>query len=330
MKDTLQVGSTYYQDDLVLDGISLRHYSSTSSALSRPLLVIPSIINKNYILDLLPDHSLIEFLVNQKIDVYMIDWGTKIESDPLINFEQLAMAYIDQFVDHLRTKTNFLKVSILGHCLGGTLGLIYASYMSHKIEILQLLTAPADFEQAGILGQWAKNTPINLNLFSQGFEKAPAWLLQTVFQLARPTSMVFKIQKLASKLNDHDFIRFFLALEYWGWDVANLGPALYRDLIQNLYRDNQLINGNYLIKNQFCDLSNIQCQISIVAVEDDHIVPLSAQLKSYHVPNANYRIQILRGGHIGGTLGSYAQKNHWQGWAQQHLKQEPALCHTFL
>src|SRR5262249_25379513 len=41
-----------------------------------PVLLVPSLINRWYILDLGPGRSLIEWLVAQGHDVYCIDWGT--------------------------------------------------------------------------------------------------------------------------------------------------------------------------------------------------------------------------------------------------------------
>lgn len=331
MKEILKIGSSPFLTVLEVDGIALNHYPSNSNpGKSTPILIIPSIINKNYILDLLPRHSLIEFFNQQGLDIYLIDWKSSISSDPFIKFADLIFNYIDSFVNFIIDKHAASAISIIGHCLGGTMGLLYASQKSNKIKNLQLITAPADFDQSGVLGQWAQTTPLDLNLFNEGYGKAPAWLLQTVFQLARPASLLFKIKKLTHKMHDPEFINFFLALEYWGWDVADLSPSLYKELIHNFYQNNQLIRNKFKIGGYPCQLNQVTCPISVVSVEDDHIVPLTAQLKSHHVPMAPYRIQILRGGHIGGTLGFYAQKNHWLGWAQHHQTQEMLPCHTFL
>src|SRR5215470_17036204 len=40
-----------------------------------PLLIVPSLINRYYLLDLVPGRSLVEYLVGHGIDVYMLDWG---------------------------------------------------------------------------------------------------------------------------------------------------------------------------------------------------------------------------------------------------------------
>ncbi len=41
-----------------------------------PVLMLPSLINRNYIMDLLPGHSLLESMKSAGLDVFLIDWGT--------------------------------------------------------------------------------------------------------------------------------------------------------------------------------------------------------------------------------------------------------------
>ena len=41
-----------------------------------PVLLVPSLINRHYVLDLLPDRSFAGWLVAQGHDVFLVDWGT--------------------------------------------------------------------------------------------------------------------------------------------------------------------------------------------------------------------------------------------------------------
>src|SRR5688500_8256905 len=53
-----------------------------------PYLMVPWLgISRPYILDLLPGHSMIEFLVQHGHDVYLLDWGVIAEEDRHLGLE---------------------------------------------------------------------------------------------------------------------------------------------------------------------------------------------------------------------------------------------------
>ncbi len=41
----------------------------------RPVLVVPSLVNRAYVLDLLPDHSMMRYLAAQGLRPVLLDWG---------------------------------------------------------------------------------------------------------------------------------------------------------------------------------------------------------------------------------------------------------------
>ena len=73
----LEVGMT--PKDLVHSNgtLKLHHYRPTCDEVYRvPLIVIPSLVSRSYILDLAKGQSLVEFLLEKGFDVYLLDWGT--------------------------------------------------------------------------------------------------------------------------------------------------------------------------------------------------------------------------------------------------------------
>jgi len=330
MNRPLNIGSTTFQVIGKYHDITLRFYSNGIKSSFNPIFILPSIINRSYILDLVPGRSLIEYFVQSGLEVYMVDWGVTVEQNPHLTLQQLVEVYIDDFASLAQEYSGGKKLQIFGHCLGGTLGLLYSSFQPASVRNLHLLTSPIDFRESGVLGKWASETPFDLELFTNAYEKAPAWLLQTVFQLAKPASWPFKISKLINRFQDPEFVNFFLALEYWSWDSGSLSGPLYQDLIQNFYRDNALVSNKLKVGDGVCDLSKVTCQIYNISVSDDHIVPLSSTLQPHMVPNAKVYHQVLKGGHIGGTLGSYAQKNQWPEWMNQLKQKDAPICQNFI
>jgi polyhydroxyalkanoate synthase subunit PhaC len=334
MRRPLHIGSTPYIEIGHYGEMSLRYYSLKNKAYPSklpPVLMVPSIINKSYILDLLPERSLVEYFVEKGLDVYFVDWGEESSINKLITFDDMICKRLNHFVDLVREESGHHQVHLFGHCLGGTLGLIYSTLYSHKLKSLTMVTAPVDFEKAGILGDWAQSSAFNARLFAQAFERAPSWLLQSVFQLARPASWPLKLQKLATRLHDVEFVKFFLALEYWSWDGMDLPQGLYKGLVQDLYRHNSLVRDCLKAGDRHCSLDLVKIPILSVSVEDDHVVPPSCVLKQEHVPYSLVETQFLKGGHVGGVLGRYAQKHHWSQWIDfMKNNKEQTPCQTFI
>ncbi|HIX43311.1 MAG TPA: class III poly(R)-hydroxyalkanoic acid synthase subunit PhaC, partial [Candidatus Kurthia intestinigallinarum] len=72
-----QVGQTPKEVIWTKNKSKLYHYAPHAKKTNKvPILFIYALINRSYILDLYPGNSLIEYLVNDGHDVYLLDWGT--------------------------------------------------------------------------------------------------------------------------------------------------------------------------------------------------------------------------------------------------------------
>ena len=117
--------------------------------------MIYALINKPFILDLRPGNSLIEFLVKNGQDVYLLDWGSPVEEDQYLDLDFYIDHYIDCAVDRCLEVSGAEKVNLFGWCIGGSLALIYAALHCEKIHSLVTLTTPGDTAGGGMLSVWA-------------------------------------------------------------------------------------------------------------------------------------------------------------------------------
>ena len=70
--------------------LRLLHYRPATAAkasYARPLLIVPSMINRHYVVDLMPGRSLVGHLVEAGIDCYLVDWGKASAEDRLLDFD---------------------------------------------------------------------------------------------------------------------------------------------------------------------------------------------------------------------------------------------------
>src|SRR4051794_34235911 len=131
-------------------------------AFRTPVLLIPSLINRHYVLDLLPGKSFAEYLVNAGHDVYCIDWGTPGDEDRDLTFDTIVDGYIGRATRVAAKISGADRVHLLGYCMGGTLGAIHAAARPEKIASLVALAAPIRFGGEGLLSAWTRSETFNV------------------------------------------------------------------------------------------------------------------------------------------------------------------------
>ena len=112
-----------------------------------PILMVYALINRPYILDLMPGNSFIEYLVGEGYDVYMLDWGIPGDEDSDLTFENYVLDYLPRAVKKVLRHSNSDEFTLLGYCMGGTMSAMYASLFPEHLKNLILMTAPMTFPE---------------------------------------------------------------------------------------------------------------------------------------------------------------------------------------
>ena len=85
---------------------------------SGELSLIRIIQNRHYILDLVPEVSIVRNLLTHGLDVYATDWITPSSYDKDLTLGHFVNDYLDRSVDFIRQCTKSDEVSLLGYCWG--------------------------------------------------------------------------------------------------------------------------------------------------------------------------------------------------------------------
>jgi len=147
--------------------------------------VIYSVINRRYILDLLPEASVVRNLLYQGLDIFATDWGTPSAYDRTLTIGHFVNRHIDRSVDTIRRITNSEKVSLLGYCWGGDLALMYSALHPEKVKNLVTIATPGDFDLDDSL-LCLRTRSINEDHILDTFGNMPGMLLNCAFNLKRP------------------------------------------------------------------------------------------------------------------------------------------------
>ncbi len=288
----------------------LRYRSEGTTGL--PILLVPSLINRHYVLDLKPGKSFVEYLLAQGHDVFIVDWGTPGPEDRYLEFDDFADNYLGRALRKTCKAANVEKVHVLGYCLGGTLTTIHAAQHPEHIATLTNLAAPISFDDDGLLAKFSNIKTLDLEAMTAAFGNIPWPLMQFGFHLLRPTNNLSKAVFVMDKATDDEFLDGFFALETWGNDNVSFPGRAFVRYIQELYRNNALIRGEFTLSGELVDLKTIAMPLLNIAFQHDNIVPVeSAAILNDLVSSKDKTLHRLSGGHVGAVVSKKAANGLW-------------------
>ena len=290
----------------------LLRYRSTSRRFATPILLVPSLINRHYVLDLMPGKSFVEFLIGCGHDVLIIDWGTPTAEDRFVTFDDVCGQWLGRAIRKAAALSPRNQTHVLGYCMGGTLAAAHVAVHKEHVASLVALAAPVRFGAPGLLTSWTRAPDFDVTLLTEALGLVPWQLLQSAFQMLRPTLGMAKAVNLYDRAWNDRFLDGFLALETWANDNVSLPGAFFRTWIEAVYREDALLRGNLTLQGQPVDLAAIDCPTLAVVFEQDSIAPAAdcaALLEK--ISSQDRGLEVVQGSHVGGVTSREASKTLW-------------------
>ena len=223
----------------------------------------------------MPGKSFAEYLVAQGHDVWCIDWGTPGDEDRYLTFDEICDGYIGRAMRKAARSSPRGKAHMLGYCLGGTLTTIYGARRPEHVASMLALASPVSFsDDDGLLSTWTRTPTFDLDALIEGAGNVPWPLLQASFHMLRPTMYLSKATYMLDRAWDDQFLDGFFAIETWSNDNVSFPGECYRRYIQELYREDRLIRGEFALSGVPVDLADITFPVLAITFLHDHIVPL--------------------------------------------------------
>ena len=300
---------------------------------SVPVLLTYGFVLKPYVLDLVPGNSLVEYLVDESFDVYMLDFGISDSEDAELSLEDLVLDYVHGAIQKVLETSGADEISLLGQSQGGTLCAMYASLFPRgPLKNLVLLSAPTEFapRNPGLLGLWTLvssssgayfdpatvskifgNLPTDLA--SQVITSMASLQATAVGMAARPFGHGYGVYDTALRairdLADRDVsVRSWLAVSKWVDDAAPFPGEVFRGWVSDFYQRDRLVKGEVELRGQRVDLSNIECAVLNVSGKRDYVVPTSKTEATTALARSSDKESVsLDAGHVGMLVGPGAK-----------------------
>jgi polyhydroxyalkanoate synthase len=309
---TAEVGHTDNEVIYRENKLKLRHYEPEEKRHETPVFIVYALVNRPYILDLQPDRSVIRHLLEEGFEVYLVDWGDPSRLDQSLRIDDYVNRYTDNCVAVALEQSDVADVHLLGYCMGGTMSIMYATQHPDQVRTLSLMATPLAFDgDGGILERWANHYDPDSTVEALG--NLPAELLAAEFSMMDPIDQyVTKYVTLYENIEDEEFVRNFARMEQWIWDGVDVAGEAYREFIDDIYRDNQLVAGEYELAGDPVDLEDVQMPTQQIVGEYDHIVP-AASSEPYNdlVGSEDERLVEFPAGHIGISVSGKAHAKLW-------------------
>jgi polyhydroxyalkanoate synthase len=306
------LATTPYEIVYEEDRVRVKHYSRNENAENKvkvPLLVVYALINRETMLDLQPDRSVVKTFLEGGIDLYMVDWGYPKRKDRFLTINDHVNGYMNNIVDFIRAKHNVPKINLMGICMGGSFSVMYSALHPDKIKNLVTTVTPSSFDtDKGLLHVWMKDLDIDGVIRTYG--NIPGDLMNLGFLLLNPARlMIDKYVGFMENMDNKDFVENFVRMERWIFDSPDVPGETFRQFVEDCYKKNLLIQSKMVLGGKRVDLKKLTMPLLNFYGEYDHLVPPDAcnQLTKA-VGSKDVEDVRLETGHIGIYVSSKFQR----------------------
>ncbi len=300
----------------------VHHYKTDSpQKFKTPILVVGSLINRHYILDLLPETSIIKHFQQLGFDVYATDWRMPTTKEENMSLASYAHDYLENAVDKVEEITGSRNVNLFGYCWGGILSLIYSAQNPENVKNLILHATPSDFGKSPtVLELWLKT--LDITQFVDTFGNIPSSFLNIAFILRNPLEAVLKYQFYFSQPRSVKEITQFFAVESWLYDSVPIIGKAFEQIINDIYKNNLLIQNKMMLGGKPVDLKKITMPVlNIVGTNDDLVSAESSRTITEVISSTNKKTLEFSTGHVGLCISKTAHKKLWPEvgrWLKEH------------
>jgi len=298
-------GSVIFRNDL----LEVIHYAPRRERVrAEPVVIITPWINKFYVLDLAPKKSMIRFLLDQGLDVFITSWKNPDASMRDVTFDVYLQDGVNEIIERARRFTGSAKVHAVGYCIGGTALAVYMAWANRRFEPEDipvrdwtLLTTLVDFHAPGDIEVFVDEASVRYltaNMARRGFLDGKE--MASAFRLLRSNSLIW-----------HYVVHGWLYGEappafdvlYWNMDATRMPYAMHSWYLTELYLHNRLIEPDALaVAGEPLDLARITQPLYAVSAEDDHIAPWRQAYRVNNFTIGPKRFVLSTSGHILGII----------------------------
>jgi len=271
-----------------------------------PIVLVPSMVNKSDILDLLPDRSLLRWLAVQGFDAYLLDWGQPAADAGQADVDTAMQERLIPAIESLGK-----PVLLLGYCMGGLFSAAASMLRPDLIKGVLLLATPWNFhdEKASLKARLSIMKPMAIPYMKQ-YNRLPESWMQAVFATLDPEGSIKKFASFAGMKEGDARQDVFIAVEDWLNEGLDLPAGIAQTCMEDWYENNLPYEGEWVVCGKAIRAKDIKVPTFVVAAKDDKIVPADSAL-GFAEQRVKCERLIAATGHVGLIAGRSAIEDIW-------------------
>ncbi|MDQ3074253.1 MAG: class I poly(R)-hydroxyalkanoic acid synthase [Pseudomonadota bacterium] len=301
-------GEVVFQNEL----FQLIQYTPTTvKVAAEPLLYVPPLVNRFYMIDLVPRQSMVKWLVEEGRTVFVISWVNPTAALKDKGVEAYVLEGVVTAIEQVRARSKRAP-DLFAFCLGGTLVAIALAWLAakgrgkeaHSATLIGSLVDFADMRDWSAFVHEGHLDALDEHLAAKGY--IDSLELQRLFAAMRANDLIW-----SSVVNHYLLDKPAPAsdLLYWFEDGARIPAAFLKSYNRDLLLNNRLQDpAGFEVGGVAIDLAEIAAPMLVIALKDDHVSAWEAVYRGARGMGADF---LLGGsGHNAGVINPPAANKH--------------------
>jgi len=304
-------GATPSKIALELHSVRLRDFTMVKGGVPT-LLCTPLAMHGATLADLAAGHSLVAALRGAGIGrLFMTDWRSASADMRFLGIDEY-LADLNVLVDRVGG-----LVDLIGLCQGGWLSLVYAGRFPAKVRKLIMAGAPVDIAaRQSRLSAKAEATPLAMfqSLVNLGDGRVLGRNLAKFWGNDADANGIRETLQTLQLIGSPEFTRLEAIFKTWNSWTIDIPGKYYLEVVEKLYKRNELANGSFVALGQKIDLSGLRLPMYLLAGSTDEVVApeqLLAVERLVGTPPEYRRHEVAPCNHLGLFMGMRTLEEYW-------------------
>jgi poly(3-hydroxyalkanoate) synthetase len=274
-----------------------------------PVVLVPSLVNRAHVLDLMEGGSLMRFLAGEGVRALLLDWGWPGEAERAFTLTDYVAGRLERALMALPG-----PAVVIGYCMGGLLALAAATRRPDRVAALGLLATPWDFHATPAEAARAQAVAAllpGLEPLMQATGTLPVDVIQALFAGLDPFGVSGKFRAFARLDPASPRAAQFVALEDWLNDGVPLAAPVARETLGGWYGANNPARAAWRVAGWVVDPAAARLPTFLAVPHRDRIVPPASALALAARLPPGAVLHQAEAGHIGMAAGSGAARALW-------------------
>ena len=309
-------------------GLSLRRFGGAGTD-GPAVLLVPAPIKRSYIWDLAPDISVVRRWMEQGYQVYQAEWTPVPEDDDDFGLDDYGDRLLGACQRAIHADSGRPGLTVAGHSLGGILAAIYSCLHPDKVEATVLLESPLHFEKKSCCFTPLIDATAHARPIADAFRQVPGAFLNMMSAIAEPQA--FQWERMLDRylsLGNPRLLATHMRVERWTHDEFALPGRLFTELVEQLYRKDEFMQGELSIGASRIGPQDLRAPLVSVVDPRSKLIP-EAALRPFHEAAASTHNCLLHYEgdvgvnlqHVGVLVGNSAHARIWPAifrWLTEH------------